>query len=141
MFATSVRGRRAVHRGLAILDNTLYMGTVDGYLIALDALTGSVSWKTQVVDPLKGYSLTVAPLIVKDKVIVGTAGGEYGIRGHVDAYDVKSGERQWRFYTIPGPGEPGHETWAGDSWERGGGSKPSWLVRRATIVPVYSRDA
>src|SRR5215469_13835829 len=66
--------------------------------------------------------MTLAPLIVKDKVIVGTAGGEYGIRGFLAAYDVKTGKEAWRFYTIPGPGEPGHETWGGDSWKTGGGS-------------------
>jgi alcohol dehydrogenase (cytochrome c) len=116
----------SVNRGLAILDDTLFMGTIDGYLVALDAQTGSVEWKTEVVDYTGGYSLTVAPLVVKDKVIVGTAGGEYGIRGHLDAYDAKSGKLAWRFYTIPGPGEPGHETWEGDSWKRGGGS--IWLT-------------
>ena len=111
-----------VNRGLAILDDTLFMGTIDGYLVALDARTGAVSWKTKVLNYEEGYALTVAPLVVKDKVIVGTAGGEYGIRGYIDAYNAKSGEREWRFYTIPGPGEPGNETWAGDSWKRGGAS-------------------
>ena len=66
--------------------------------------------------------MTVAPLAIKDKVIVGTAGGEYGIRGYIDAYNAKTGDREWRFYTIPGPGEPGHDTWEGDSWKRGGAS-------------------
>lgn len=112
----------AVNRGLAILGDSLFMGTIDGYLIALDARTGTVNWKKKVVNYEEGYSLTVAPLAIKDKVIVGTAGGEYGIRGYIDAYNAKTGDREWRFYTIPGPGEPGHDTWEGDSWKRGGGS-------------------
>ena len=68
----------------------------------------------------------MAPLVVKDKLIVGTAGGEYGIRGFLDAYEAKSGKRAWRFYTIPGPGEPGHDTWEKESWEKGGGS--AWVT-------------
>ncbi len=111
-----------INRGLAILGHTLYMGTIDGKLIALDSKTGSVLFSKQMVDPEGGYSLTVAPLVVKDKIIMGAAGGEYGIRGVIFAVDPKTGEEIWRFNTIPGPGEPGHETWAGESWKRGGGS-------------------
>src|SRR5262249_51163771 len=73
-----------------------------------------------------GYALTLAPLVVKDKVIVGTAGGEYGIRGFLDAYEAESGKRAWRFYTIPGPSEPGNETWENNSWEKGSGS--AWVT-------------
>jgi alcohol dehydrogenase (cytochrome c) len=115
-----------VNRGLAILDHTLYMGTVDARLIALDAKTGMVRWDVEVFDYTKGYAVTVAPLAVKDKIIIGVAGGEYGIRGFIDAYDAKTGARAWRFYTIPGPGEPGHETWENDAWKTGGGS--IWLT-------------
>jgi len=115
-----------VNRGLAILGDTLYLGTIDGKLIALDARNGGVRWEVQVADHSGGYALMHAPLIVKDKVLIGTAGGEYGIRGYLDAYDAETGERAWRFYTVPGPGEPGHETWEGDSWKRGGGSV--WLT-------------
>ena len=115
-----------VNRGLAILDDVLYTGTLDGRLLALNRKTGEVLWDEKIVDNSKGYTLTMAPLVVKDKVIMGTAGGEYGIRGFLDAYDAKTGERAWRFYTVPGPGEPGHETWAGDSWKRGGVS--AWLT-------------
>jgi alcohol dehydrogenase (cytochrome c) len=115
-----------INRGLAILGDRLFMGTIDGFLIALDAKTGAVAWKKQVVDPMSGYSLTVAPLVVKDKLILGSAGGEYGIRGFLDAYDAKTGDRLWRFNTIPGPGEPGHETWENDAWKTGGGSV--WLT-------------
>ena len=111
-----------VNRGLAILGDTLYMGTIDGKLVALDAKTGAVVFSRQIVDPSGGYSLTHAPLVLKDRVIVGSAGGEYGIRGFIVALDPKNGDELWRFNTIPGPGEAGHETWSGDSWKRGGGS-------------------
>ena len=109
-----------VNRGLAILGDTLFMGTIDAHLIALDAKTGQVIWNTTVADAGEFYSITHAPLIVKDKVIVGTAGGDIGIRGFLAAYDVHTGKEVWRFHTIPQPGEPGHETWAGDSWKHGG---------------------
>jgi alcohol dehydrogenase (cytochrome c) len=111
-----------VNRGLAILGNTLFMGTVDAHIVAVDATSGHLLWNTKVADPLAGYAITHAPLVVKDKVIVGTAGGEYGIRGFLAAYDVHTGKEMWRFNTIPGPGEKGHETWAGDSWKHGGAS-------------------
>ncbi len=111
-----------VNRGLAILGDTLYMGTIDARLIAIDAKNGKPLWNVQVARPEAGYALTHAPLIVKDKVIVGTAGGEFGIRGYIAAYDAKTGKEAWRFYTIPGPGEPGHETWQNDAWKTGGGS-------------------
>ncbi len=113
----------AVNRGLAILGDTLFMATVDARLIALDARSGKPLWNTRVADNEAGYSMTLAPLVVKDKVIVGVAGGEYGIRGFVAAYEAKTGKEVWRFYTIPGPGEPGHDTWpADDSWRHGGAS-------------------
>jgi alcohol dehydrogenase (cytochrome c) len=113
-----------VNRGLAILGDTLFMGTIDGRLIAVDARNGKPIWDVSVSKPDLGYSFTMAPLVVKDKVIMGPAGGEYGIRGFIAAFDAKSGKELWRFNTIPGPGEPGHETWPADSnaWERGGGS-------------------
>ncbi len=109
-----------VNRGLAILGDTLYMGTLDAHLIALDAKTGQLLWSSKVADAREGYSITHAPLVVKDKVIVGTAGGDIGVRGLIAAYDAHTGKEVWRFYTIPGPGEPGHDTWAGDSWKHGG---------------------
>ena len=111
-----------INRGVAILGDTLFMGTIDGHLVAVDAKSGRLAWDVAVAKPEAGYALTVAPLVVKDKVIVGTAGGEYGIRGFLAAYDAKTGAEAWRFYTIPGPGEPGHETWGGESWRHGGGS-------------------
>jgi alcohol dehydrogenase (cytochrome c) len=111
-----------VNRGVAILGDTLFMGTIDGHLVAVDAKVGRPLWDVKLERPEAGYALTVAPLVVKDKVIVGTAGGEYGIRGFLAAYDAKTGKEAWRFYTIAGPGEPGRETWGGDSWKTGGGS-------------------
>ena len=105
-----------VNRGVAILGDTLFMATIDAQLVAIDAISGSPIWQTAVGDPEKSYAMTLAPLIVKDKVIVGVAGGELGIRGYVAAYDAATGDEVWRFYTIPGPGEPGHETWEGDAW-------------------------
>jgi len=111
-----------VNRGFGVLGDRLFMTTLDAHLLALDMKTGAVVWDATLEDFSKGYASTIAPLVVKDKVIVGVAGGEYGIRGFIDAYDAKTGKRAWRFYTIPGPGEPGHDTWAGDSWQRGGAS-------------------
>jgi alcohol dehydrogenase (cytochrome c) len=117
----------AVNRGLAVLGDTLFMATTDARLIALDARSGKPLWNTKVADSDAGYAMTLAPLVVKDKVVAGVAGGEYGIRGFVAAYDARTGKEAWRFYTIPGPDEPGHETWpADDSWRHGGGSV--WLT-------------
>ena len=115
-----------VNRGLAMLGDRLFMGTVDAHLAALDRKTGNLIWDVVVADYTKGYSITVAPLAVKNKVIVGISGGEYGIRGFLDAYDQASGKHLWRFYTVPGPGEPGHETWSGESWKTGGA--PTWVT-------------
>jgi alcohol dehydrogenase (cytochrome c) len=113
-----------VNRGVAILGETLFMGTIDGHLIAVDAKNGKPIWDTTISRPELGYSFTMAPLVVKDKVIIGPAGGEYGIRGFIAAYDAKTGQQAWRFNTVPGPGEPGHQTWEGETnaWEHGGGS-------------------
>src|SRR6202040_1025172 len=103
-----------------------FLGTMDSHVIALDAKTGSVVWNVNTSDYTKGYSITLAPLAVKNLVIVGVSGGEYGIRGFIDAYDANTGERKWRAYTIPGPGEAGHESWEGDSWKIGGA--PAWIT-------------
>ena len=114
------------NRGVAILGEALFMGTLDAHLVALDAKTGSVLWNIEVGDNLAGYSITSAPLVVKDMVIIGVAGGEFGIRGYLDAYDARTGQRRWRRYTVPGPGEPGNDTWEGDSWKTGGA--PAWMT-------------
>ncbi|HMF78784.1 MAG TPA: PQQ-dependent dehydrogenase, methanol/ethanol family [Bryobacteraceae bacterium] len=112
-----------VNRGLAILGSTLFMGTIDGNLIALDARDGRLLWNTPLGKPEAGYSVSAAPLIVKDKVIIGPGGGEYGVNGFLAAYDPHTGKEAWRFNTIPaGPNDPGHETWAGDSWKHGSGA-------------------
>jgi alcohol dehydrogenase (cytochrome c) len=111
-----------VNRGFAMLGDKLFMATLDAHLLALDARTGSVVWDATLEDYSIGYSSTIAPLVVNGKVIVGAAGGEYGIRGFIDAYDAETGERVWRFYTVPAPGEPGNDTWAGESWRTGGAS-------------------
>ena len=97
----------ANNRGVAILGDTLFMGTLDAHLIAIDAKTGREVWKTEVATTTSGYSITHAPLVIKDKVIVGVGGGEYGIRGFIAAYNADTGKEAWRFYTIPGPGEKG----------------------------------
>ena len=89
------------------------MGTIDAHLLALDAKSGQLLWNTTVASSAQRYSITHAPLVVKDKVIVGTAGGDMGIRGIVAAFDAKTGKEVWRFHTIPGPGEPGNETLVG----------------------------
>lgn len=118
--ARSCCGR--VNRGLAMLGHTLFMGTFDGSLIAIDARDGRLLWTTTLGRPEAAYAVTGAPLVVKDKVIIGPAGGEYGISGFLAAFDAATGREVWRFNTVPHPGEPGHDTWTGDAWKTGGGS-------------------
>jgi alcohol dehydrogenase (cytochrome c) len=115
-----------VNRGVAILNGTVYVGTLDGYLVALDAKSGVERWATPVGDNPTGHAITAAPLAVDGKIIVGISGGEAGIRGFLDAYDAKTGKQVWRFWTVPSPGEPGSESWPGDSWVHGGGA--TWLT-------------
>jgi alcohol dehydrogenase (cytochrome c) len=112
------------NRGLAVYGDTLFLGTLDGYLVAINASDGKVIWQTLVASPADGYSITGAPLAVNGSVVIGIAGGEYGARGFLAAYDATTGKQQWRFHTIPGPGEVGHETWKNDAWRTGGG--PTW---------------
>ena len=114
------------NRGVAMLGNRIFVGTLDAALVALDARSGLPLWETQVADARRGYSLTSAPLALKDKIVVGVSGGEFGAPGFIDAYDPATGKRLWRFNTIPGPGEFGHDTWKGDSWQLGG--SPTWLT-------------
>src|SRR5216117_1960592 len=115
-----------VNRGFAMLGDKLFMVTLDAHLLALDMKTGAVVWDATLQEFKGGYASTIAPIVVKDKVIVGVAGGEFGIRGFIDAYDAQTGTRAWRFYTIPGPGEPGNNTWGRDSWKTGGA--PAWVT-------------
>jgi alcohol dehydrogenase (cytochrome c) len=113
-------------RGPAVLDDKLFVATLDCYLVALDLKSGMERWATKVADYKSGYSMTMAPLAIAGKVVVGISGGETGIRGFVDAYDAMTGKQAWRFWTIPGPGEAGHETWSGESWKTGGGA--TWVT-------------
>jgi alcohol dehydrogenase (cytochrome c) len=115
-----------VNRGVAVANGRVYFATQNGHLVALDATTGKQVWQTAYADVRAGESATMAPLVVKNLVIAGASGGEYGVRGHLDAFDMATGKRVWRRYTIPAPGEPGNETWLGDSWERGGGT--TWIT-------------
>ncbi|MEO8027426.1 MAG: PQQ-dependent dehydrogenase, methanol/ethanol family [Bryobacteraceae bacterium] len=114
------------NRGVAVLDDMVFVGTIDAHIVALDARSGAVRWDTQVADYKTGHCITLAPLAIKGKVLIGISGGEAGIRGFVDAYDAKTGARAWRFWTVPGPGEPGHDSWTGDSWKTGGAS--TWVT-------------
>ena len=114
-----------VNRGFAVLGDRLFKTTLDAHVVAINRKTGALDWDTPMVNYRNGYSGTTAPLVVKDKVIVGVAGAEYGVRGFIDAYDAQSGKQIWRFYTTAGPDDPGHTTWRGmdkKAWEHGGGS-------------------
>ena len=127
----------ANNRGVAVLGERVFMATLDAHVVAIDAATGAELWDVEVADKRLQYAFTLAPLAVKDKVLVGTAGGDRGIRGFIAALDAATGEEVWRFYTIPAPGEPGHETWEPcppnpetfcdpEAWKHGGGSV--WLT-------------
>jgi alcohol dehydrogenase (cytochrome c) len=115
-----------VNRGFAVYKNKLLMLTLDAHLLALDITTGKPVYDVVVADSRQGYTGTAAPLVVKDKVIVGIAGAEFGIRGFIDAFDAETGTRAWRFWTVPLPGEPGGDTWLKDSAQHGGG--PTWVT-------------
>ncbi len=109
-----------VNRGVAILGDTLFMATVDAHLVAIDAKDGHALWNVKVAEPTAGYAMTMAPLVVKDKVIVGVAGGEFGVRGFISAFEAGTGKQVWHSDTIPDPDQPGHESWQGNDWEHGG---------------------
>jgi len=117
-----------VNRGVAVANGKVFVCTLNAHVLALDATTGACLWDVTSGDVRAGESLTVAPLVVKDRVVVGSSGGEFGVRGHLDAYDMETGERVWRCYTVPKPGEPGSETWPaeGEAWSRGGGN--CWIT-------------
>ncbi|MEO8225765.1 MAG: PQQ-binding-like beta-propeller repeat protein [Gammaproteobacteria bacterium] len=114
----------AFNRGIAIRGDKVYVLTLDAYLVAVSTATGRMVWQTKVAESREGYSMTSAPLAVDGHVMVGVAGGEFGIRGIVAAFSPEDGRLLWTFNVIPGPGEPGHDTWKGDSWKTGGG--PTW---------------
>jgi alcohol dehydrogenase (cytochrome c) len=115
-----------VIKGLAIGDDRVFWATYDGHLIAIDAKTGTLVWNKTLVDWHKGWQFNVAPLVVKDKVILGPATNEYGVNCWIAAFDVHTGAEIWRFKTVPEPGEKGNETWPGNSWEHGGA--PIWVT-------------
>lgn len=115
-----------VNRGVALYGSNVYMATLDNRVVALDAKTGKVVWNRQLNAPDVGYAMTLAPLVVKGKVIVGVSGGEYGARGFVAALDAKTGKPVWKRHTIPAPGEPGGDTWPKGAYATGGGA--AWLT-------------
>ncbi len=115
------------NRGVAVEGGRVFMGTLDNYVVALDQKTGRELWKVNVEDMQQcGCNVTGAPLVAGNKVIVGVTGGDSAHRGYITAFDVQTGRKAWRFWTIPKPGEKGHETWVGDSWKYGGGA--TWMT-------------
>ncbi len=116
----------SVNRGFAALGGKLFKVNFEAKLVALDSKNGEPLWETTVDDFNAGFSTTAAPLVVKNQVIVGIAGAEFGTRGFIDSYDADTGKRLWRFHTVPAPGEPGGDTWTNDAWKRGGGS--TWIT-------------
>ncbi len=121
-----VKDREGPHRGAAVYKNRVYFTTTDDYLYALDAASGNVQWQVKIAETDEGFSSPAAPLIAKGKVIVGISPGDRGLNGFLDAYDAETGKRLWRYDPIPKPGEPGSESWAGDSWQHAGGD--TWLT-------------
>ena len=117
-----VLGMHPTNRGAALYGDRVYLATEDAFVVALNASTGALVWETPVENYANGYYFTLAPLVARGKVMVGVSGGEMGIRGFVAALDAATGEPAWKTYTIPGPGEPGNETWPGETWKTGGGS-------------------
>ena len=113
-----------VNRGAALSGDLVLMATLDAKMVAFHRLTGEKQWEVTLAEHDEGFSATSMPMIVKDMAVIGIAGGEFGVRGFFDAYDVATGELRWRHYTVPVEGEPGVETWAGDSWKTGGA--PAW---------------
>ena len=114
------------NRGVALWGDKLFLAATDDHLIALDAKTGKEIWNTKVQDYQKGQYMTLEPLVVNGKVMVGGSGGEFGVRGYVAAFDADAGKELWRTYTVPEPGQPGSDTWSGDAWKTGGG--PVWIT-------------
>jgi PQQ-dependent dehydrogenase (methanol/ethanol family) len=128
-----------VNRGVAVWKGKVYLGTIDGRLIALDAKTGQPAWSVQTTDTSKPYTITGAPRVVKDKVLIGNGGAEYGVRGYITAYDAATGKQAWRFYTTPNPtgaadgaasdkvmAEKAAATWSDGEWKETGGGGTAW---------------
>ena len=140
-----------VNRGVALHNGKVYTATLDGRLIALDRRTGAPVWSVQTTDPAKAYSITAAPTIAKDKVVIGNSGSEYGVRGYITAYDAETGKQVWRFYTVPGDPKRGFEsaameaatqTWKGKEWWNTGGGGSPWEGSSydADLDLVYFRE-
>ncbi len=112
------------NRGVALWKDKVISIALDGRMFAINKATGEVAWERKIADPALGETLTIAPLVIRDVAIVGAAGGEFGIRGYIDATDLNTGKQAWRTYTIPGAGEPGNESWKDgkERWKHGGGS-------------------
>ena len=139
------------NRGVAAGHGMIYIGTLDNYVVAVDQKTGREVWKVNIEDANQcGCNITAAPLVVKDKVIVGVTGGDSAHRGYITALNARNGRQAWRFYTVPGPGEKHHDTWSGDSWKFGGGA--AWMtgsydaglnltLRRTNPIPTRSCTA
>ncbi len=121
-----------VNRGVAVYKNKVYLATLDAHVVALDNATGKVVWDKKMGDYTYAETFTIMPMAVRNKIIFGTAGAEYGVRGWVAAIDADTGAPVWKTYSIPGPGEPGNDTWAGESWKYGGGS--------AWVTGAYDKD-
>jgi alcohol dehydrogenase (cytochrome c) len=115
-----------INRGAALYDGKVFRTTLDANVIALDAKTGKELWRQKAADIKEGYSMTVAPLVADGVVITGISGAEFGTRDFIDGWDPATGQHKWRTYTIPAAGEPGSETWPGDTWQHGGGS--TWIT-------------
>src|SRR5438552_15358224 len=116
---------KALHntsRGIALYGDKVYLASLDCFLVALDAKTGKVAWQKKVEDYHTGYYMTLAPLVAKGKVMVGVSGGEFGVRGFVQAFDAQSGEPAWKTYTVPGPAAPVHHTWSAHTCKRASAS-------------------
>jgi alcohol dehydrogenase (cytochrome c) len=115
------------NRGVAVGHGRVFLGTADNHMVALDQKTGAELWRVNVEDSRQcGCNITGAPLLVKDIVVSGVTGGDSAHRGYLTAFDVRTGRMRWRFYTIPGPGEKGHDSWPGESWRYGGGA--TWMT-------------
>ena len=121
-FAEDVNHPHPTNRGVALYRDKVYLATMDAFVVCLDARTGKLVWETKLAENKANYYFTLAPLIAKGKVMVGSSGAEYGIRGFVAAVDAETGKEVWRTHTVPAPGEPGSDTWQGDHWKSGGGS-------------------
>jgi alcohol dehydrogenase (cytochrome c) len=138
MFVYQARGFGIeANRGVGLLNGRLYLGTLDGHLIALDATTGNVLWNVVGVHDTRNSYYTMAPLPFRNVVLIGVSNGDWGGIGYVTAFDAATGKRAWEWQTVPGPGTPGHETWSGDSWKTGGGAVWAGLTLDPDTATLY----